>query len=403
MSAIARYLQLHGKNVTGSDLTATDITDALQKEGARVFIGNDPENVTEQTECVIYTPAISGNDPELLRAKKMGLPTLTYAEMLGQISAGMKTIAVSGTHGKTTTTALTDAALRAADVSPTTIIGSLISQNKTNYIAGQSDIVIVEACEYKKSFLNLNPYILIITNIEADHLDFYKDLQDIKDAFMELADKIPDNGKIICDFEDENLSEIISKHQKKVINYRDFINRLPPLKVFGDHNKKNAAAALAVANILAVDLEKAKEGLENFVGTWRRMEFRGKNENGALIYDDYAHHPTELESTLAALKEHYSNKQINIFFQPHLYSRTKLLFDDFVKVLSLADNLYILPIYAAREPIDPSISSEMLVDKIDGATFVSSFEEAKKIISKKRADNIVATVGAGDVYQILEG
>ncbi len=405
MSALARLLKSKNKIISGSDSSESEIIESLRKEGINISVGHSENNFGSDIDCVIYTLAISRDNPEFLKAKKLNLPVFTYAEMLGQVSRGMKTIAVSGTHGKTTTTAMINSALREAGLKPNMIVGSLLSEGKTNFLPGEgtgSEIFLAEACEYKKSFLNLSPTILVITNIEEDHLDFYKDLEDIKSAFMEMADKVPENGKIICDFQDKNVAEILEKYKSKCINSRDFILSVPELIVLGEHNVRNAAMALVVAKVLDLDLEKAKIGVANFKGTWRRLEYHGKNKNGALIYDDYGHHPTEIGASLAALRQKYPNKKIAIFFQPHLYSRTKIFFDDFVKILSKFDKLYLLPIYAAREPNDPTISSEKIARQISGAEILNDLSIARQKVSEIPDDYIVLTMGAGDVYLILK-
>ncbi len=405
MSALARLLKSKNKIISGSDSANSEIIESLQKEGIEISIGHGAENLKDDIDCVIYTLAISSDNQELLKAQKNNLPMFTYAQMLGQVSRGMKTIAVSGTHGKTTTTAMINSALREAGIKPNMIVGSLLSEGKTNFLSGEgagAEIFLAEACEYKKSFLNLSPTILVITNIDEDHLDFYKDLEDIKSAFMEMADKVPKEGAIICDFEDKNIAEILEKHKTKCINSRQFITRVPELIVIGEHNVRNAAAALAAVDFLGFDFEKACAGLANFKGTWRRLEFHGQNLNGALIYDDYGHHPTEIGASLAALRKKYPEKKITVFFQPHLYSRTKLLFEEFVTVLKKFDQVYLLPIYAAREPNDPTISSEKIAEKVSGAVVLRDFISAKKKVQEIDSDSIILTMGAGDVYLILK-
>lgn len=416
MSALARLLKSKNKIISGSDSANSEIIESLQKEGIKVSIGHDAENLGYDVDCVVYTLAISSDNPEFLLTQKNNLPIFTYAEMLGQVSGGMKTIAVSGTHGKTTTTAMINSALRGAGLKPNMIVGSLLSEGKTNFLAGENsgdlgnngktnngaEIFLAEACEYKKSFLNLSPTILVITNIEEDHLDFYKDLSEIKTAFMEMADKVPKDGKIICDFEDKNIAEILQKHQSRCVNSHDFISLVPELFVLGEHNIRNASSALAVVKVLNLDLEKAKEGVASFKGTWRRLEYHGQNKNGALIYDDYGHHPTEITASLNALRHKYPNKKITIFFQPHLYSRTKIFFNDFTRILNKFDKVYLLPIYAAREVNDPTISSEKIAEKISGAEVLQDFAAAKKKVSEIKDDSIILTMGAGDVYLILK-
>lgn len=414
MSALARLLNFQGAEIIGSDSAESALTKTLVSEGITVIIGQKEENLPSNTDCVIYSLAISKNNPEFIKAKEIGLPMFTYAQMLGQVSAGIKTIAVAGTHGKTTTTAMLNSVMRGAGFNPSMIVGSILIEPKTNFIAGNrnndknsnfnEDIFIVEACEYGRSFLNLHPEILIITNIEEDHLDYYKDLSDIKSAFMEMASRVADSGKIICDTSDENLAEIVNKYPAKVVDYTKFLEEVPQLVVIGDHNRLNAAAALAAGSLFFENEDQsggAKKSLARFRGTWRRLEFHEKNKNGALLYDDYAHHPSEIEATLTALKKEFPDRKIIAFFQPHLYSRTKIFLNGFVKSLALADEVFILPIYAAREPNDPEISSQILVDRISGAKLLKNFEEASIEIEARGNGDLVVTLGAGDIADVL--
>ena len=414
MSAIVRMIKTQGAVISGSDMFESDVTHGLQKLGVVVNFEQVAENLPVEIDCVVYTTAIGDDNPEFVEAQKRGLPIFKYSEMLGQLSSGMDTIAVSGTHGKTTVTAMISKVFSGVDLEPHTIVGSLLPEFKSNYIKGGStekggNILITEACEYKRSFLNLEPKHVVITNIDEDHLDYYQDLSDIQDAFISLCKKLPEDGKIICDPSLPHLAPIVEKFGEKIIDYKKFLNDVPEMKVIGDHNKLNGAAALAVVSIFAPDkAELAQSALSEFSGTWRRLENRGKTTSGTQLYDDYAHHPDEILAGIKALKGAFPNKKLCIFFQPHLYSRTKILFDDFVKVFSaeakgksFIDELYLLPIYAAREPADPEISSEILAKKT-GATFVENFATAAEIASEKNAESVVVTMGAGDVYKILD-
>jgi len=434
MSAIARMLKEQGAKISGSDMSESDVTRGLQNLGVVVNFNQVAENLGDETvanaiDCVVYTTAIGGDNPEFIEAQKRGLPIFKYAEMLGQISSEFETVAVSGTHGKTTTTAMIASAFHGDEQKPHVIVGSLLPEYKSNYIKGDSDkkggnILVTEVCEYKRSFLNLNPKHVVITNIEEDHLDYYSDLADIQSAFVSLCEKLPEDGKIICNPDHQNLKPIVEKFGKgdagdesnngksgsgKIIDYKDFLNQVPELKVLGEHNRINAAATIALMSIFSDDVKGPVSGLKEFKGTWRRLEARGKSENGAVLYDDYAHHPDEVLAGIKALHGAFPDKKLCVFFQPHLYSRTKILFDDFIKVFSetdqngrkYIDELYLLPIYAARESADPEISSEILAEKT-GATFVESFEKAAEIASAKSDDSVVVTMGAGDVYHILD-
>ena len=409
MSAIARMLRSRGAVVSGSDASASLVTEGLQEENIKVSLTQVAENIGDEIDCVVYTTAIPKENPELVEAHRRGLPVYTYAQMLGILSKDLDTIAISGAHGKTTTTAMTSVVFHGVGKKPHVIIGSLLPSIKSNYIKGEEDLLITEACEYNRTFLNLSPKHLVITNIDEDHLDYFKDLNDIKNAFVEMAEKLPEDGKIICDPSLENLAPIVEKFADKIIDYTKFISEVPKLKVLGKHNISNAAAALAAVSIYTDNLEGAKNSLKEFAGTWRRLEVRGVNHKDAIIYDDYAHHPDEIRATIASLREEFDDKKIVVFFQPHLYSRTKLLLDKFVKALHEADEIYLLPIYAAREPEDPTISSEILTQKLKEIAqkdkkieYLDSFGSAANKINEKDAENIVVTMGAGDVYKILD-
>ena len=404
ISAIARLLHIQGKDVSGSDMSESLVTEKLRNLGIKINIGHNTNNIDPKTDLVIQTIAIPDSNPEIIEAKLQNIPLVTYPEMLKVISKDMFTIAVSGTHGKTTTTAMLSKILIDTKLDPTVIVGSLLKDSGSNLIVGQSKYFIIEACEYRRSFLNLHPKVLIITNIEEDHLDYYRDLSDIQSAFRELALRVPEDGLIICNLCDPNLKPVISNLKCKVIDYTKNIEEKLRLKVPGKHNIQNASACLGVSDFLGINHTYAINSLEGFSGTWRRFDFKRKTENGTLVYDDYAHHPQEIIATLNSLCEMYPDSKRVIFFQPHQYSRTKVLLDDFAKSFELADEIYILPIYAAREQIDPSISSEILVQKIKennkNAFFVETFDEAKKIIENLDSKTVVMTMGAGDVYKI---
>jgi len=402
MSAVARMLKLEGKDVSGSDRAESLVTDELEKLGIKVFYEQKAENIAPDIDLVIYTIAMPAEASELVRARELGLECKTYPEMLGLISADKYTIAVAGTHGKTTTTAMIAEIMIEAGLDPTVIVGSLLKREvakdsplgaiqgkslATNFIAGKSGYLVVEACEYRRSFLNLHPTLAVITNIDNDHLDYYKDLADIQSAF----------------------DQFLAQSKNQIIDYQKYLAKVPELLVPGEHNRLNAAAALAVADFLQIDPSTSLGALAKFTGTWRRFEFKGKTAGGALVYDDYAHHPTEIGATIQAAREFMAKRNLNgkliIAFQPHLYSRTKLLKDDFVKVLAQADEVILAPIYAAREPADPDISSEALADLIKTKnTHVFSFknlEEVKNYVLKNSQEgDLVITMGAGDITQV---
>ncbi|MFQ5662158.1 MAG: UDP-N-acetylmuramate--L-alanine ligase, partial [Candidatus Paceibacteria bacterium] len=280
VSAIARMMLRKGKIVSGSDESPSEITKALEEEGAKIFTEHSAENITEDTDLVVYTVAIDKDNPELKKAKELEIETRTYSQMLGIISEGHYTVAVSGTHGKTTTTAMLAKVTVDSGLNPTVIVGSLM--NGSNFISGNSDFFIVEACEYNRSFLDLNPNVLVITNIDEDHLDYYKDLTDIQGAFTELVSKLGEEDFVVCNPEDEKVKPVIENAKCKIVDYTK-VENIKDLKVAGEYNQENAKAALRAAEILKVEKEKAVSSLQGFDGVWRRFEYKGKAENGAEI------------------------------------------------------------------------------------------------------------------------
>jgi UDP-N-acetylmuramate--alanine ligase len=393
LSALARYYKHQGHDVYGSDLHDSPLIQKLISEGISVVIGEDAKHVVDDTNMVVYTVAAPSDHLELLRARELHITCKTYPEALGEITKEKTTIAICGTHGKTTTTAMMYHALKACGINPTVIVGSLLSGVGTNFIAGDSEYMVVEACEYKRSFLNLYPTHIIITNIDADHLDYYKDIDDIKSAFQEFVDKLPKGGYLVT-HSGIGLNPEIKKEDIE-------------LSVLGKHNQSNAELVIAMCQKLGLDETKVREGLKEFKGTWRRLELKGKTKNGVIVYDDYGHHPTELKATISALHDAYPKNALHIFFQPHLYSRTKIFLEDFAKVLSTAENVYIMPIYASREKEDTSITSEMLIEKIHArgghAQLLSPISDMSKIIEAIDDKNaVVVNVGAGDAYLELD-
>jgi UDP-N-acetylmuramate--alanine ligase len=406
ISAIAKLMKSKGKKVLGSDRSKSPITETLSLSDIQVYNEHKKENITQDIDLIIYTIAIDEKNPEIKQAKKYKIPCLSYPQMLGVISKNMQTIAISGTHGKTTTTAMTAKVLKDNSFDPTLIVGSLLSKEKSNLIIGKSKYFVVEACEYKRSFLNLSPNMLAITNIDNDHLDYYKDITDIQSAFRELALKIAQNGYLICDSKNRKIKPVIKNLVCKIVDYRKYINPKIKLKIAGKHNRQNAAIALAIADILKIKKRKAEKSLLDFSGTWRRTEYKGMTKNGVTLYDDYGHHPSEIKATLSGLKEMYPNKKIIAFFQPHLFSRTKLLLTEFSKSFQRTEASYIMPIYPAREKPDLTINSSMLVDKIKQnkkkAFLVENFDQVKNMIESLDKQHLVVTLGAGDIYNLYK-
>jgi UDP-N-acetylmuramate--alanine ligase len=410
ISAIARMMLQEGKRVSGQDMQDSEIIEELRKAGADITIGQSLGHIPKDAHLIVYTIAIENYDQDLFQElQKQNIPIRSYPQMLSVVTENKYTIAITGTHGKTTTTAMIAEIVRDAGKDPTVIVGSLLIDEKSNFIAGASEYFIVEACEYRRSFLNVNPSILVITNIDEDHLDYYKDIEDIKSAFRELVMKVPANGFIVCNPVDGAVADVIKDAAARIIDFSKYIHPEALLKVPGIHNKLNAAAAEAVGHILRIGDARIGKSLGEFKGTWRRFEFKGTLSSGAQIYDDYAHHPVEIMATLQGFRELYPRNagwRLSVIFQPHLFSRTKALLEEFAKSFHDADTVLVLPIYQAREEDDGSVSSLMLSDKIVGASsraFVD-FEEVENYINHFPHDDhdVFVTMGAGDVYKIGE-
>ncbi|MFA6094585.1 MAG: UDP-N-acetylmuramate--L-alanine ligase [Candidatus Paceibacterota bacterium] len=412
ISALARMMLLEGKEVTGSDRGESEVTRELLRAGIQVFIGHEARYIPENTDLVVYTIAIPSENPELVEAQRRGVPVVTYPELLGHVSAGKYTIAVSGTHGKTTTTAMIAKVMIDAGLEPTVVVGSMMRhpknpEERTNFIPGTGKYFVMEACEYRRSFLNIQPTVLVVTNIDNDHLDYYKDIADIQSAFNEMARRLPADGFLVCNPDDSHIEQILHGIKGQVQNWSLYDTQKFSLHITGAHNRKNAQAVMAVADILGIPKALAQHSLEEFPGTWRRFEYKGKTATGALVYDDYGHHPTEVAATLQGAREKFGTKKIISVFQPHLYSRTRDLFEQFTQCFVDADEVVLAPIYAAREEDDGSISSKMLADAIlftgKKACSFHSFDEITDYVRAQVGENDVVLIsGAGDIYKVAE-
>lgn len=406
MSALARHFLEEGVVVSGSDRAPSPITEALEEEGVRFFPKQVKKNITHDIGLVVYTEAMAHDHEELVAARALGIKMINYFEALGFVANGHYLIAIAGAHGKTTTTAMLIDIFEDAKFDPSAVVGSLRARTGSNYRRGKSKYFIVEACEYKRDFLSLKPDILIITNIEAEHLDYYKNLDDVVDAFHTLAAKVPEDGYVVCNAKDPVVMRAVAGISAKIVDYTIFVDPLMPMKVPGLHNRLNAAAAMAAAAKVGIEEDLATETLERFSGTWRRFQRKGTASSGALVYDDYGHHPTEIKATIQGARELFPDKKIMVVYQPHMYSRTHALFDDFVDALGKADEVILLPIYAAREENESGVTSEMLAEKVAAQTSVQAltlFDEAVKAAEKNTDDNsVILVMGAGDIYKVAE-
>ncbi|MDO8620500.1 MAG: Mur ligase family protein [bacterium] len=411
-SAIARMFLSESKKVSGSDRAPSEITDELMKLGAEIVFGEQTVGeIPERTDLIIYTAAIEVAEPAFLEEiKKLSIPSCSYSEALGEISRDKTTIAIAGTHGKTTTTGMVATVLIDVGLQPTVIVGSVLTREHSNFVAGTGDLFVVEADEYRRSFLSLRPKILVINNLDLDHLDYFKDMADIQSAYASLVAKVPKDGVIITDPSHPHIAPVLAGAHAPILDYRSESVDGLKLPLPGAHNILNAQVALAVGRFLGVPRERMVSALTGFQGTWRRFEFLGETSSGALVYDDYAHNPQKVKALLSGLREKFPTQKIRAVFQPHLYSRTKTLFDGFVNAFGGADEVIFIPIFPAREALDPSISSDMLAlavekarGKDSGVTSLHSFEEAEHYLKENvKKGDVVVTVGAGDVYKIAK-
>jgi len=425
LSGFAQILCEQGNVVSGSDMHESQITDSMGKKGIKIYIGHDESNLKRTVNKVIYSSAIPESNPELLKARKLNIPTVTLSEAIGEFTKKMFTIAVCGTHGKTTVTSMSALAMIAGDKDPTVMVGSNLKElGDSNHRLGKGDYFLVEACEYKRNFLNYNPKIIVVTNIEADHLDYYKNLEDYKSAFKEFIGKLPEDGYLIANIDDENVVDILKGYSGNLItfgsnnNKADWIlrgNKIEKagnfvgefnLSIPGSFNMMNALAALALGQILHIEREKIIEALNNFKGAWRRFELIGKFKNITLI-SDYAHHPTEIKNTVKAVRERYEGKKICCIFQPHQYNRTKNLLAGFSISFKDADVVIIPNIYKVRDTQKDakSISANDLVELIKEngvkAYQITTYKQIKDYLAKNPDDiEVVIIMGAGDIWEL---
>ena len=433
MSGLAEILLEEGFTVSGSDSKESPLTKKLEQLGATIFYGQKAANIIDGIDCVVYTAAIHRENAELIEAVAKKIPMLTRAELLGQLMKNYKTpIAVSGTHGKTTTTSMLSHILLAGEKDPTISVGGILQAIGGNIRVGHSDTFITEACEYTNSFLNFFPKIGIILNIEEDHLDFFKDLEDIRHSFHQFAALIPADGTLIINSDIKNYKEICEGLDCRIvtcgssissdyssenvrfdekglasfdlIKHGETVCRIQ-LSVPGYHNVSNALTCIAAAELLEIPMETIIQGLLAFTGTDRRFEYKGMM-NGVTIIDDYAHHPTEILATLKAAKN-YPHKELWCVFQPHTYTRTKAFFHEFAEVLSHTDHLVLADIFAARETDTLGVSSKDLAAEVTrlgtDAHYFGRFEEIEMFLKEHCASgDLLITMGAGDVVNIGE-
>lgn len=424
VSGLARLLMHMGKTVSGSDEKESQTVICLEDEGVKIYVGHKDVNVGN-ADVVVYSQAVPETNPERMWAKENNIPQISYSQAVGELTTEKKTICISGTHGKTTTTGLLTAAFLSAKQDTTVIVGSNIRElDNKNERYGKGDTMILESCEYKRSFLDYDPHVAVITNLEADHLDYYKDLEDYQSAFREFLEKVPGNGLIVINGDDTNIVPILNGLKARIVRFgqnsnNDYVLKENKLYVSGEqiaefnlqipgtHNLYNATAAFVVSKEMGIDTQLALKGLNAYQGAGRRLEHInkiGKTE----FYDDYGHHPTEVKATLKALRQKYGqDAKILCIFQPHQYSRTYKLLDGFATAFSDANEVIIPNILRARDTEEDmqKINVPLLVDAIqqnhpsvsDGKDFQTTAELIKTQMSYF---DVIITMGAGDVWKI---
>ncbi|TSA21967.1 UDP-N-acetylmuramate--L-alanine ligase [bacterium] len=434
MSGIAEILLDQGFRVSGSDRGLSEVTERLQKLGADIFEGHRAENIVEDIDALVYSSAVSLDNPEVLEAQRRKIPVIRRAEMLAEVMRLKYGIGIAGTHGKTTTTSMISLVLMEGNLDPTVIVGGKLSGlGGTNARLGRGDFIVVEADEFDRSFLSITPTIAVLTTLETDHLDCYRDLEDIKGAFIQFASKVPFYGFVVLCLDEPALLDIMPQlSKKKIITYglnpqadvqavdirhkdntstftvvRDGIDLGPvTIQVPGNHNVQNSLAAIAVGLHLGVSFDNVRAGIEKFAGVYRRWEKKGE-VNGITVYDDYAHHPTECRATLAGTKAGWRRRVVCVF-QPHLYTRTRDFYEEFGKSFLLSDVLVVTDVYPAREEAIQGISGELIVNaaKRFGHKDAQYVPDKKQIpdhlTSIVKSGDIVITMGAGDIWKYGE-
>lgn len=415
ISALAKYYLASGSAVSGSDLKPSEITRELEKLGIKVKIGtHSKKNLPKETSLVIYTPAVASNNKEIEEARKRNLTVLSYPQAVGELTWKYRTITISGTHGKSTTTAMIGLVLTEGYFDPTVIVGSKVREfNDSNFRKGLGHYLVLEADEWNRSLLNYHPTIAVMTNVDADHLDTYGNIESIEKTFSEYLAKVPDDGKIIANADDNRLKKIAKKFGEKVIWFslrdKEAGKIASLLKIPGEHNVSNALAALKLGRHLGIHEPDILRALSQFQGIWRRFEFKGMVK-GAFVYTDYGHHPNEIKATIKAAREKFPMRRIVCVYQPHQYQRLGYLWDDFVEAFDMVDLLCLVPVYdvAGRETKEAKkkVNSEKLAQEIarrgKEVHHLKDHKEAIKFIqSHAHSGDVIIVMGAGDIHDIF--
>ena len=429
MSSLAHVTLVNGMSVGGSDRTPSALTERLEGEGVKIFYSHSADNV-ENYDAFVYTVAIGEDNPEYVRANERKIPVISRADYMGYLMTGYeKRIGVSGMHGKSTATSMCASLLMNADTDPTVLSGAVLDSMGGAYRVGKNEHFLFEACEYMDSFLDFNPNIAVILNVELDHVDYFEDLEHIKRSYRAFAEIAIGNGgsviangddeNVLCalggaknviyfginnknaDIRAENISEINGKYSFDLVFKGEALCQIE-LSVSGYHNVYNALATAGVAILCKISSEHIVSGIKKFTGASRRMELKGF-VNGARVYDDYGHHPTEVATTLDGVKRMLDGGRLFCVFQSHTYSRTRALFDDFADALAIADRVIVADIYAARETDTLGVTPELLAERITGGIACHGFENIAKLLQMELRDGDIAVVmGAGDIWHVFE-
>lgn len=414
VSSLARYFLSKGDKISGSDRNSSEIIQELKKEGIEIAIGShSPDNLKSSIDLLIYTPAALSGNPEIKKAKRRKIKTMSYPEALGELTKDYFTIAVSGTHGKSTTTAMLSLVMIDAGLDPTVIIGTKLKEfDGKNFRKGKSKYLLIEADEYKESFLNYHPNVITITNIDKDHLDYYKNFDNIIRAFSRYFKRLLKGGVIIANGDDKNTAKVLSKNRKTSYysqKEKEALLIKKIIKIPGEHNISNALAAFKTARFLGISSKSILKSLSTYRGCWRRFEIFKTGYQGVNMVSDYAHHPIELEKTLAGAREKYPKNRIIVVFQPHQHNRTTHFFDDFVRVLSVApvDKIFLLPIFGVigrNDKLFTEKNSSKNIAKLSGKNvfYKKNMTEMKRYLLKDmRAKDLVMVIGAGDINNLF--
>jgi len=412
VSALAQYYLAKGHEVSGSDLVASEITDFVKQKGVKVIIGNSAENISSDINLVVHSPAVKADNPEYKKAKELVIKTQSYPEALGDLTKEFYTIAVAGAHGKSTTTAMIALALTKAGLDPTVIVGTKLKEfGGSNFRAGKSKFLVIEACEYDSSFMHYLPKIIVVTNIDKEHLDYFKTFANVKKAFKDFIVRLPDDGFLLFN-RDDKYAPKLGKVKFKTVGYslkqKDASKVRKILKVPGSHNVLHGVTVLQIGKILGIPENIILKSLSEFRGTWRRFEI--VKEGKLTVISDYAHHPNEIMATLKAAREKYKKNKIWCVFQPHQHQRTYYLFIDFVKVFrnAPADEIVITDIYdvAGRETkaINEEVSAQKLVEKINRTSveYIPLCDIEARIKKEIKPGDVLIIMGAGDVYKLAD-